>query len=60
MGTEYDKERLETTFRHFGFKVQTENNLSHLEIIQKIEEVIQSVTDESSLFICIMSHGEKG
>nr|XP_015835366.1 PREDICTED: caspase-8 isoform X2 [Tribolium castaneum] len=60
IGTQYDRDKLEATFRQFGFKTIVENNLTHLEMLRKIEEVVQSVNDESSLFISIMSHGDVG
>ncbi|RZC35230.1 caspase-8 [Asbolus verrucosus] len=60
VGTQKDKEDLEATFKMFGFKTEVVENLIHTDVIKKIDEVIQNVTVESSLFICIMSHGDQG
>jgi caspase 8 len=59
-GTQQDKEKLEETFKLFGFKTKTVDNLTHDQIIEKIDEVIRGIDKESSLFVCIMSHGNEG
>lgn len=59
-GTEKDKEELQATFTKFGFKVVIADNLSHVDLIAKVREVVKSMTIESSLFVCILSHGDKG
>lgn len=60
-GSENDKERLRDIFEQFGFKVVVEESLPHLEMIQSIKDVTNQVTkQQSSLFICIMSHGDQG
>ncbi|XP_044267938.1 caspase-8 [Tribolium madens] len=60
IGTQYDRDKLETTFKQFGFKTLVVNDLTHLQMLEKIEQVVKSVNTESSLFICIMSHGDVG
>jgi hypothetical protein len=40
-GTQQDKEKLEETFKLFGFKTKTVDNLTHDQIIEKIDEVIR-------------------
>ncbi|XP_074025443.1 death related ced-3/Nedd2-like caspase isoform X2 [Leptinotarsa decemlineata] len=60
LGTEKDRDNLEKIFRKYGFKVIVVNDLTHIEMVEKIREVVKLVTDESSLFICILSHGDKG
>jgi hypothetical protein len=59
-GTQQDKEKLEETFKLFGFKTKTVDNLTHDQILEKIDEVIRGIDKESSLFVCIMSHGNEG
>ncbi|CAG9858957.1 unnamed protein product [Phyllotreta striolata] len=60
LGSSMDKDRLEEVFKKFGFRVETLENLTHLELIKEIKRVTKSITKESSLIICIMSHGDKG
>ncbi|KAG5896722.1 hypothetical protein JTB14_014598 [Gonioctena quinquepunctata] len=59
-GTEKDRDDLKKVFTNYGFKVLVENNLNHIDMMIKIKEVVESVRDESSLFICILTHGDKG
>ncbi|CAH0552664.1 unnamed protein product [Brassicogethes aeneus] len=58
-GTEYDKNKLETTFKSYGFKVVVENNLTHFDLIDTVKKVVKEITVESSIFVCILSHGDK-
>lgn len=58
-GTEKDKEKLQATFTKFGFKIVIADNLPHVDLIAKVREVVKSITIESSLFVCILSHGDK-
>nr|CAI5861937.1 unnamed protein product [Callosobruchus analis] len=59
-GTEHDKERLANTFRKFGFELKSETNLKHMDMVSCIKQTVASIKNESSLFICILSHGDKG
>ncbi|CAH1175948.1 unnamed protein product [Phaedon cochleariae] len=59
-GTEKDKEELQRVFTRFGFRVLVAENLNHIDMVRKIKDVINGIEDESSLFICILSHGDKG
>lgn len=59
-GSEKDKNNLKETFENFGFKVIIEEDLIHLDMIKKITDVLTDIKDESSLFICILSHGDEG
>lgn len=59
-GTQKDKEQLENTFKKFGFTVEIVDNLIHTDMIKKICGTIDKVREESSLFICILSHGDEG
>lgn len=58
-GTDKDKDRLIRTFTDFGFKVIVFNNLTHFDMRIKIEETVKSIKDECSLFVCILSHGDR-
>ncbi|XP_018319384.1 caspase-8 isoform X2 [Agrilus planipennis] len=60
VGTEKDKVLLKETFKAFGFTVYIEKNKTHAEIITVIEQVVMKITDESSLFVCVLSHGTEG
>nr|WMZ41596.1 dredd protein [Altica viridicyanea] len=60
IGTNKDRDDLERVFKKFGFTTIIENSLDHIAMIKAIQETVNLVTDESSLFICIMSHGDKG
>lgn len=60
IGTEKDKEDLIDTFKKFGFRIVIANNLTHEDLIVKVKEVVKDVKKESSLFVCILSHGDKG
>ncbi|KAJ8951852.1 hypothetical protein NQ318_019827 [Aromia moschata] len=59
-GSREDQRYMMTVFRRFGFKVVTANSLSHEDMIEEITGVVNGVRKESSLLVCIMSHGEKG
>lgn len=43
-----------------NFKVFVQDNVPHYQILKSIESVTDSVSVESSLIVCILSHGEKG
>jgi len=59
-GTVKDKERLKRCFSNMNFKVFVQDNVPHYQILKSIEGVTDSVSVESSLIVCILSHGEKG
>lgn len=59
-GTEKDKDRLKSVFSRMGYKVIVKQNLAHYDMIKYIEETIDAIVEESSLIICILSHGETG
>nr|CAH7725482.1 unnamed protein product [Callosobruchus chinensis] len=59
VGTENDKLRLTNTFEKFGFKVFTEDNLKHMDMLHYIKKTVACVKNESSLFVCILSHGDE-
>ncbi|VEN36104.1 unnamed protein product [Callosobruchus maculatus] len=60
IGTENDKMRLASTFKKFGFEPKIENDLKHMDMVDCIKKTVASITNESSLFVCILSHGNKG
>ncbi|CAH1999584.1 unnamed protein product [Acanthoscelides obtectus] len=60
VGTEKDRMRLINTFKKFRFKLIVEDNIKHVDMIRVIRKTVASVRKESSLFICILSHGDKG
>ncbi|XP_019756041.1 caspase-8 isoform X1 [Dendroctonus ponderosae] len=59
-GTEKDSDRLKSVFNRMGYKVIVKPNLAHYDMIKQIEETIDAIVEESSLIICILSHGETG
>ncbi|XP_056632420.1 caspase-8 [Diorhabda sublineata] len=59
-GTNKDRDKLEEVFKQFGYKVIVKNDLNHLVMLQEIKTIVDSICNESSLFICIMSHGDEG
>ncbi|XP_060532956.1 caspase-8 [Cylas formicarius] len=60
LGTEKDKDRLQRVFERFRFDVQVETNLPHYEIAKVIADTVERVRNESSLFVCVLSHGGEG
>ncbi|XP_050302205.1 caspase-8 [Anthonomus grandis grandis] len=59
-GTLVDRDRLESLFKRMNFSVIVEDNLTHLDMLKSIENVTSRVKDESSLVVCILSHGSNG
>lgn len=59
-GTNKDRDKLNEIFNQFGYKVIVKNDLDHLAMLEEIKNTVDSICNESSLFICIMSHGDEG
>lgn len=63
-GTEADVKALKRTFEHLNFSKESiiiKNNRKHLDILQDVKDAANKVTkDHSSLFVTILTHGEKG
>ncbi|XP_072378788.1 caspase-8 [Diabrotica undecimpunctata] len=59
-GTDVDREKLIGTFKRRGFKILVEENLNHIDMLKKIKDTVNKTTNQSSLFVCILSHGNKG
>ncbi|XP_028130548.1 caspase-8 isoform X2 [Diabrotica virgifera virgifera] len=60
-GTNKDRDNLINTFIRRGFKnIIVANNLNHIDMLEKIKDTVNKTTNESSLFVCILSHGNEG
>lgn len=59
IGTEFDRDRLIDTFSKFRFRVLLKENVTDEDMVKEIQIVVDEFQDESSLFICILTHGEK-
>lgn len=59
-GTIIDKSNLKRVFGKRGFKVIVRENLAHYDIISVVKDVVKEIRDESSLIVCILSHGDNG
>ncbi|KAK7794602.1 hypothetical protein R5R35_003610 [Gryllus longicercus] len=61
IGTDIDRDRLCEIFMSFGFFVKIWENLTHIELLQAIQESATNlVKQEHSCFVlCILSHGRK-
>lgn len=63
-GTKADEKSLQHTFRELKFNnndIILKQNRTHWQILEDIKEAANKVTkDHSSLFVIIMSHGQKG
>ncbi|CAG9829427.1 unnamed protein product [Diabrotica balteata] len=59
-GTDLDREKLIGTFKRRGFEILVADNLNHIDMLKKIKNTVNETTDQSSLFVCILSHGNKG
>lgn len=60
LGTELDQSALINTFSAFGYKVVLRSDVSHLDILSEVDNVVESSHDYDSLVVCILSHGLKG
>lgn len=62
VGTGIDKEKLVQTFQscNFGSNIIVKEDLIHSEMLKAIREAASKVRNHSSLFVCILSHGEEG
>lgn len=62
LGTNVDKERLVETFKNFNFgtNIVVKDNLTHIQILKEIKNAASTVRMHSSLFVCILSHGDEG
>lgn len=63
-GTEVDEKSLWDTFKHLGFdenSIILAPNRTHSQIKQDVQDAANKVSkDHSSLFVVILTHGEKG
>lgn len=61
-GTDVDRDRLWEVFRSMGFTIYVEENLTHLQILSTVRDVISTkVNSKHSCFaLCILSHGAEG
>lgn len=59
-----DRDRLKSAFKFCKFReediIVKEKNLDHEKMIDAVKEAVDRVQDHSSLFVCILSHGEEG
>lgn len=60
LGTELDQSALINTFAAFGYKIVLRSDVSHLDILSEVDNVVESSQDYDSLVVCILSHGLKG
>lgn len=58
-GSEVDKNRLESTFQKLGFKVCTEKNKKHDDMLEILKDTVKKF-QYSCLFVAILSHGDQG
>lgn len=59
-GTDQDEMRLENIFKALKYTVRKYRNLTHLQILVKVDEVVDECKSYDSIFICILSHGARG
>ncbi|KAL1513890.1 hypothetical protein ABEB36_003230 [Hypothenemus hampei] len=59
-GTKVDRNRLANIFNRMNYKVVIKDNLAHYDMLNEIKQVTAEISDESSLIICILTHGENG
>lgn len=58
-----DRNRLKEAFKFCKFREQdiiVKDSLDHEKTIDAVKEAVDQVRDHSSLFVCILSHGEEG
>lgn len=56
-----DRDRLESTFKKFNFKVVVKDNCTDKEIIENIENTMKMFSKrDCCLIVCILSHGLQG
>ncbi|PSN34881.1 hypothetical protein C0J52_22862 [Blattella germanica] len=61
-GTDIDRDRLKEMFDSMGFITIVEENLSHVEMLNKLRDCVRTqFTNKHSCFVlCILSHGVQG
>lgn len=59
-GTNMDKSELQRIFSSFGYKIVIKENLTHVEILNSVKNVVNESTPYDSVVVCILSHGFKG
>ncbi|XP_052860232.1 caspase-8 [Anopheles cruzii] len=60
-GTEVDKKALVKLFTHFGYEMVVEENMTHQEILNCVQQTVQKIDpSHCSLVVCLLSHGQEG
>ena len=59
-GTDKDVSALKNLFKTFQYTVSEETNLTHLQILRKVEDVVRESSQHDGLIILILSHGYEG
>lgn len=59
-GTQQDMEALKNLFEKFNYDVIIENDLTHTEIFETIDEVTKKSLRYDGLIVCLLSHGYEG
>lgn len=60
LGTELDQSALINTFTAFGYKIVLRSDVSHLDMLSEVDNVVESSQEYDSLVVCVLSHGLKG
>lgn len=59
-GSKTDVQKLKETFENFGFEIVVEENLTAIEIVEKLKSVGNyTKQDYDCIILCILSHGEQ-
>lgn len=59
-GTDQDEIRLKIVFKALNYKVKVKANLTHSQIFEEIDKVVDECKKYDSIFICVLSHGCDG
>lgn len=59
-GTDRDADILEKVFSNFGYRTRVKHDLTHLEVLKTVQDVVDESIALDSIVICILSHGCKG
>ncbi|KAJ6636162.1 Caspase-8 [Pseudolycoriella hygida] len=59
-GTNKDKNALCQTFSAVGYEIVERTNLTNVQILSEVENIVKRSASSDSLIVCILSHGSKG
>lgn len=59
-GTDMDQAELERILHSIGYQIRNEKNLTHIEILNCVADVVSDSAEYDSVVVCIMSHGLNG